>query len=319
MAPAPKRLPSPADGAANSFRHGSVSLSLEFCLAKQWGAKLIGTTAVVVDSASYLPPEVHECFGLYTVPLRVMLDDVEYREFVDLDAPSFYQALGDGASVSTSQPSPGDFVRVYEAAVHEGAERIVSIHIGAAMSGTINSARLAAEIVRVPVEVIDTGQASFIEGLCDWEACEALAAGASIDVVRSTVTRAASLAGNVFLVRGTELLERGGRFKGEGQFAGVPILALVDGAVRPIGQERDVESAIDAIVAHFERSAAAHPGKRFRIGVSNGDCDELAGMLEQRLRAHPAASEVMQYTIGPVVGAHTGAGCTGVVFLPRPI
>lgn len=280
---------------------------------------MIGTTAVVVDSASYLPPEVHERFGLWTVPLHVMLGDVEYREFVDLDASTFYRALGAGAKVSTSQPSPGDFVRVYEAAVSEGAERIVSIHISAAMSGTINSARLAAEMVNVPVVVIDTGQASFIEGLCAWEACEALASGASIDEVRSLVARAGTVAGNVFLVRGMELLKRGGRFQGEGEFAGVPILALMDGAVRPIGQERDVDSALDAIVTYFEVAAASAPGKHFRVGIANGDCDELAAMLEQRLRAHSAATEVMQYTIGPVVGAHTGAGCTGIVFLPRPV
>lgn len=144
-------------------------------------------------------------------------------------------------------------------------------------------------------------------------------AGALIDEVRSIVARAAALTGNVCLVRGMELLKRGGRFQGEGEFAGVPILALVDGVVRPIGQERDMESAIDAIVAYFETAATLAPGKQFRVGISNGDCDELAAMLEERLRAHPAASEVVQYTIGPVVGAHTGGGCTGAVFLPRPI
>jgi DegV family protein with EDD domain len=280
---------------------------------------VIGTTEVVVDSASYLPVEVHERFGLWTVPLRVTLDDVEYREFVDLDTATFYRALAAGAKVSTSQPSPGDFLRVYEAAARAGAERILSIHISGAMSGTVNSARLASEMIDIPVEIIDTGQVSFIEGLCAWEACEALASGAAPGEISAVVQRAAAAAGNVFLVRGLELLKRGGRFASGADFDGVPILALMDGAIRPIGQERDVESAIDAIVAHFDAAARAAPWKRFRVGVSNGDCDELAAMLEQRLRDHPAMAEVMQYTIGPVVGAHTGAGCTGAVFLPRPI
>lgn len=281
---------------------------------------MIGTIAVVVDSAAYLPQEVAERYGLITVPLTVVLDGEHFREFVDLDAPEFYEQLAAGAVVSTSQPPPAAFADAYARAAAGGAEQIVSIHISAGLSGTLQSAHIAAADSPVPVRLIDTGQASFIEGLCVWELCEALADGASVDEAESLALRAAQTAGNVFVVRGLDLLKQGGRFRaGTVPNGGVPVLALRDGAVQVIGEAKLLEDAMDAIIGHITDAMERNPGKRFRIGISNGAADKLAGMLEARVRLLPAAAEVMQYIVGPVVGAHTGPGCTGAVFLPRPV
>ena len=277
---------------------------------------MIGKTSVVIDSASYLPAAVIERFGAIVVPLTVVLDGHEYREFEDIDAASFYTRLAAGAKVSTSQPPPGRFLDAYSRARELGAEQVVSIHIGSGLSGTVNSARVAAEVAGIPVHVLDTGQASFIEGLCAWEAMDVLAAGGSIAAAEAAVRRVSEQAGNVFIVRGTELLARGGRYA-EGEVAGVPVLALVDGAIRPIGSASDTEQALAAIVGHVTSKAGTNQGDLMRIGVANGAAEELAGMLEARLRKALPGAEIMQYTIGPVVGAHTGPGCTGAVFLPR--
>lgn len=163
---------------------------------------MIGSTAVVIDSASYLPAEVRERFGMLVVPMTVVVDAVGYKEFSTLDSATFYERLAAGAQVSTSQPSPGELLDAYERAKAFGAERIVSIHIGSAYSGTVNSARLAAEMSTVPVHIIDTGQASFIEGLCAWEACETLAAGASIAKAEAAALAASRSAGSVFISPG---------------------------------------------------------------------------------------------------------------------
>lgn len=282
---------------------------------------MIGKTAVVVDSASYLPAEVRERFGMIVVPLAVSIDGRDYQELVDIDAATFYERLASGASVATSQPSPGRFVSAYEQARSRGAERVVSIHIGSALSGTVNSARIAAGMVELPVDIIDTGQASFIEGLCAWEACEALEAGKSLDEAKEAALRAAALAGNVFIVRGLELLRKGGRMKAEGaaEPAGVPVLALVEGAVRPIGMARNVDEAMEAMLTHLRTAIKDHPWKSVRVGVANGAAPELAAELEERVREVPAVGEVVRYEVGPAVGAHTGPGCTGLVFLPRPV
>ena len=279
---------------------------------------MIGTTAIVLDSACYLPREVVERFGALVVPLTVVVDGEELREFVDIEAPAFYRRLSAGATVATSQPPPGRFIEAYEQAAASGAERIVSIHIGSNLSGTLNSARIAAGSSPVPIHLVDTGQASFIEGLCAWELMEALANGEPLAVAEGRAHRAAAAAGNVFIVKGTSLLRQGGRYKAEGE-AGAPVLALVDGAIRPIGSAASVEEAMAALQVHVAAAIAANSGKTFRIGISNGAADELAGELEARIRALAPSADVMQYTIGPVVGAHTGPGCTGAVFLARPV
>lgn len=283
---------------------------------------MINRTAVVLDSASYLPADVVARFGAIIVPLTVVLDGVEYQEFVDVDAPAFYARLKAGAKPSTSQPPPGRFLAAYEAAAAAGAERVVSIHIGANYSGTLNSARLAAGMSPIPVHLIDTGQASFIEGLAAWEAMEALATGATAAEAEALAHHAAAAAGNVFIVRGAELLRAGGRMREGGDAPGapgVPILAAIEGAIKPIGSAATVDAAIDAMLGHLRAALVAAPGQRFRIGISNGDADELAAMLEAGVRALAPEADVMPYVIGPAVGAHTGPGCTGVVFLARPV
>ena len=82
---------------------------------------MIGTTAVVVDSASYLPAEIHRRFGLITVPLTVVVDGEAFLEFESIDTDIFYERLGKGAEVSTSQPAPGKFVDAFETAIVAGA------------------------------------------------------------------------------------------------------------------------------------------------------------------------------------------------------
>ena len=282
---------------------------------------MISETAVVTDSASYLPAEVLAKFGISVVPITVIVDGQSREEFVDIGAREFYAVLGTGSKVRTSQPSPGKFLEVYERLAADGAKQIVSMHIGASLSGTANSARLAAEMSPVPVRVIDTGQASFIEGLCVWEACEVLAAGGSIDDMATAVERASGQTGNVFIVRGLTLLKQGGRKLDQEleDVAGVPILAYVDDAIRPIASVGTIAEAMDAIVGWLQTAMDRVPAKGFRVGVGNGDADGLATELERRVRQIAQVSEVIPYTIGPAVGAHTGPGCTGLSFLGRPI
>ena len=284
------------------------------------GTRVIGSTAVVVDSASYLPGAVVERFGITVVPMTVVLDGEEHREFETLNSATFYERLAAGAKVSTSQPPPGLFVDAYETARAAGACEVLSIHIGSALSGTINSARTAAGLAGIPVHIVDTGQASFIEGLAAWEACDVLAAGGSVEEAAAAAVAAGKAAGNVFLVRGMELLHAGGRMRAEGPDpAGVPILAADGAGIRPVGSANTIDQALGSIVEHARAEMARAPGKLFRVGVANGDADTLAAELMTRMKAEPMVEEAVEYVIGPAVGAHTGPGCTGVVFLGRPL
>ena len=107
---------------------------------------------LVVDSNSQLPAELAERFAIEVVPLTVSIDGTEYLEGVDLDADGFYAAWEGGHTpeISTSQPAPGEFVAAYTRLADRGVTEILSIHIAAAMSGTLNAARIASAI-RLPI------------------------------------------------------------------------------------------------------------------------------------------------------------------------
>jgi DegV family protein with EDD domain len=225
---------------------------------------------LVVDSNSQIPPSLTERFGITVVPLTVTVDGVPYLEGVDLDADDFYARFQSGTpSVATAAPSPGHFAVAYDGLVAAGATEILSVHIGAAVSGTVNAARVAAAGVAVPVRVVDTGTASFGVTLCAWAAAEAVAAGATIEEAASIAERTAGSVRNAFVVRGLDLARAGGRLAPGATDAapdGVPILSMVGGVMQVVGHAADVPEAADRLAAHV--LAAGHD---LRVGVGVAD------------------------------------------------
>src|SRR5262249_10497091 len=139
---------------------------------------------LVTDSNSQIPPSLVARYGVTVVPVPVTIDGTAYHEGVDLDADDFYARFRPGEPppvVSTAQPSPGQFALAYDQLVGAGAAEILSVHIGSTVSGTINSARIAATDVAVPVRIVDTGTASFAIALCAWAAGEAITGGATCE------------------------------------------------------------------------------------------------------------------------------------------
>jgi len=272
---------------------------------------------IVTDSNSQIPPDLAERLGIVVVPLTVTIDGVAHQEGVDIDADAFYARFESGApQVSTSQPSPGTFAAAYQALAVEGAEAIVSVHIGSALSGTVNSARLAADGSPVPVRIVDTGTASFGITFCAWEAADAAAAGATLDEVVAAAERVSGLVGNVFVVAALDLARAGGRLVEDeaGPPTGaIPVLTLAGGAMRTVGQATDVEQAAKTMAEHVRSS-----GTSLRVGVSVADAGTLplVEALEALLGDAPEVREIIRYRVGPSVGAHTGPGAAGAMFYP---
>ena len=282
---------------------------------------MIGKTAVVVDSAAYLPQRLIERYDVIVAPLSVQLDGREYLEGVDITAAEFYERLPLACSVSTSQPSPGRILSCYERAAEGGAERVLSIHIGSNTSGTVQSARVAAASSPLPVTIVDTGQASFAEGLCAWEAIDALAEGATVEAAAQRAHAASATVGNTFVVKALDLLKRGGRLVADAGPApeGVPVLALASGRVRVVGTARTLDEAVEAMAAQIESAAGATNGHRLRVGIGHGAAPEVARALRSRVETMPRVGEIVDYVVGPSIGAHAGAGNAGAVFVPRPV
>lgn len=274
--------------------------------------------AIVTDSNSQLPPELAERYGVEVVPLTITVDGIDHAEGVDLDADAFYARFENGTpTVATSQPSPGAFAEAYARAAAAGASEILSIHIGSAISGTLNSARIATTGSPVPVRLVDTGTASFGIACCVWEAAEALERGASVDEAAAIAETLAGSIGNVFVVAALDLARSGGRLRVDldtgDPAAAIPVLSLVEGRIRPVGHARDVDEAA-RVMADF--ATLSGESLKAAVGIADRGAMPLWTALEEHLAAAPQVREVVRYRIGPSVGAHTGPGTAGAFFYP---
>jgi fatty acid kinase fatty acid binding subunit len=269
---------------------------------------------LVTDSNAQLPADLRERYQIGVVPLTVVVDDQPYLEGVDITAAEFYDRLAAGASVSTAAPSPGAVLAAYEQSVAAGATEILSIHIGSNTSATINAVKVAAGSSPVPVEIIDTGTASFAVACCVWAAGEVLAAGGDLAHAAAVARRVAGAVGNVFIVGALDLARRGGRLAADAaEGEGLPVLALAEGQMQSVGRVHDVESAVEAMTDYLVETAAGAPQ---RVGVGDALTPELAAEYAARLADRPEVAELVRYEIGPSVGAHTGVGTVGACFFP---
>ncbi len=271
--------------------------------------------AIVTDSNAQLPEALVERLDVTVVDIPIVIDG-DSRPEREIDVDDFYARLAEGAEVSTSQPSPGDFAAAYRRLASDGADAIVSIHVGSALSGTTNSARLAAELVDVPVDIVDTGQTSFSIGLCVTAAVAARDGGADGDAVADAARSAATRLGNVFVVSGLVLADGGGRLDVHGaadvSADEVPVVRLAGTDLDVVASVRDLDAAVAAMVDTIARE----PGP-LRVGVGVGDRGVMAihdRMLE-RLRAMDHVVDVISYRCGPSVGAFSGPGVAGAAWL----
>ena len=273
--------------------------------------------ALVTDSASQIPAALATRLGVMVVPVVVTIDGVDHREGVDIDADGFWQTFAGERlpEVATSQPSPGAIHAVYHAAIEAGATEIVSVHVGAEHSGTLNSARLAAQSTPVPVHLVDTGTASFGVTCCVWEAAAALAAGASAEGAASRAERTAPLVGTTFIIQALDFARRGGRLAPhlEEDHDGIMVLGGVGGAIDVLATGHSIDELCDHMVAPFLAD-----GVPIRAGVSLADTatEIFTAGIEARLRDADIAVDLVRYRVGPSIAAHTGPGTAGGFWYP---
>ena len=271
---------------------------------------------ICTDSNSQIPADLVERYDVEVVPITVIVDEHEYLEGIDLDADGFYSMFGAGHTpvVGTSQPSPGQFALAYEALIERGCTEILSVHISAAVSGTLNSARLAARSLDVPVRLVDSGTASFGISCCVWAAGNALHAGATVDEAAMVAETLAPSIGNVFIVGALDLVRAGGRAAADVAVGeGIPVLVLLDGQVQVLERVGTIVDAVNAMSA-----AAVRWGDRLNVavGVADADAFPIADALAHAVGEAASVEEVVRYRVGPSVGVHTGPGTVGCFMFP---
>jgi DegV family protein with EDD domain len=272
-------------------------------------------TAIVVDSTADFPEAPERFPNWRVVPLYVRFGDESFRDYVELSPEQFYARLRMSKETpSTSQPTPGDFLTVYEELA--GYERILSIHIAGKLSGTIESARAAArELGGERVRTIDSESASAAIAMLGLAIERRLERGTSDEEVDALVERYRREARLLFTVDTLEYLARGGRIGRARAWAGEllnikPILSIEDGEVLPVKRVRGNRKAFLEFAARFESSTVDRAS--LCVGIAHAEAPEKAEALRKLVRdKRPAAEIEIVTTLGPVVGTHAGPGTVG--------
>ncbi|HMT90328.1 MAG TPA: DegV family protein [Dermatophilaceae bacterium] len=287
--------------------------------------------AIVTDSTAYLAParvaqlRAQSPVGFDVVPLHVVVGGKEHREGIDVSALDLGEALRRFVPVTTSRPAPAEFLEAYERLAAAGADSIVSVHISADMSATVQGAHLAAAQSPVPVTVVDSRVIGMALGYAAVSAAEAAAAGADAAMCARVATRRAQGASVVFYVHTLEHLRRGGRIGSASALLGSalaikPILSLRDGHIEPIEKVRTSGRALARMVelAGVAADAAREAGQIVDVSVQHVDfgdkASEVATALADRISD---AGEIVIGALGAVVGAHVGPGTVAITVSPR--
>jgi DegV family protein with EDD domain len=282
------------------------------------------SVALVTDSTAGLPAEVVQERGIIVVPLQVVIGATAYDEGVDAGATAatVAQALRDWTPVNTSRPTPVAFQEAYQRAVAAGAEAIVSVHLSGELSGTFESAQLAAREAEVPVEVVDSRQLGMGTGFAVLAAADALGAGSTAQEAAEEAHRRARATTSLFYVDTLEYLRRGGRIGAAAALLGSalavkPLLRLEDGRVGTLEKVRTSSRAL----ARLEELAVTAAGVGLvDAAVAHLANPEQAAALAERLRDRLVGLEdraVVVGEVGAVIGAHVGPGMVAVVVAPR--
>lgn len=259
--------------------------------------------------------------------MHVVVGGQQFSEGVDITTAEVAAALRAFTPVSTSRPSPQQFLEAYEAAAASGAEAVVSVHISSDMSGTAESATLAAGMSPIMVEVVDSRSIGMAMGYAVLSAAEAARHGHDARTVAAIASSRAKAATVIFYVDTLEHLRRGGRIGAASALLGSalaikPLLALADGRIKPIEKVRTAARALSRLEELALRAAASAGEAGVDIAVHHLDSPTRASDLVDRLRARvPSTSTatVALVELGAVVGVHVGPGTIAVAVSPRPM
>jgi fatty acid kinase fatty acid binding subunit len=284
----------------------------------------VPSTAVVADTTSYLTSELIARHDIRLVSLYVGLEGEQERESEIADLQGFYERLRkSGEAVTTSQPSVGDFIALYEPLLAEGKE-IISIHLSAGISGTYESAMQARERLTADgkggerIVIVDSGTGCGGMGLMILAAARAAEQGASAAEAQE---RAAALRKRLkiwFAVDTLDYLRRGGRIGAARAWIGTtlkikPILTLED-EITPIERVRTRRRAFERMVDYARQR---HSDGADAWVVQHVQDPENAERLVEACKPIYGCEPVFTSEVGPVIGAHVGPGLLGVGGVPQ--
>jgi DegV family protein with EDD domain len=278
--------------------------------------------AVVTDSTATIPAPLLRNLPISICPLQVLWGETIYLDGVDIQPDEFYIRLSTTKIMpTTSQVTPAMFEKTYRQLAEDGFD-IISIHISAKLSGTLDSAYQAKKALpKAHIEVLDSEVTAMAMGWQVLTVARAAAEGATLTECKSLADQAKSHSGVLFLLDTLEFLKRGGRIGGAAAFFGQafnikPILELRDGGIEPADKVRTSLKAQERLLDILEQRV----NKRTPIRLSSLHAyaaPQAEKMLEKARERFGIAdvSETNISVVSPVLGVHTGPGALGIAYM----
>lgn len=274
---------------------------------------------VVTDSTADLPPALVEELDIEVVPLLIIFGEEEFIDGVNLSSEEFFERLERAPTPPrTSQPAPAAFQEVYERLAGE-TDRIVSIHLSAKLSGTLDSARTAAQNLkrRCRVELVDSRSVSMGLGMAVLAAARAAREGADVGEVVQAACSVSERLRIAVVLETLEYLRRGGRIGRARSLLGSlfrikPILTIRDGEAHPLARARTWEKGLQRI---YELTVSGRDIQE--VAVMHATTPQDAERLAARVVAERPEIPVHVGRLGPVLAVHGGPGFVGMAAVER--
>ena len=269
---------------------------------------------IVTDSVSDFPPALAQANDITVIPCYVIIGSETYKDGVEITADRFYSRLPDLPRLpSTSQPTIADFQETYQRLLDQG-HQIVSIHVSAKLSGTLNSAAQAKAALgdTSDIEIIDSQSASAPMALAVLDAARIARESPDFHEVVRQVRQSLMRHHGFVMVDTLEYLQKGGRIGKAQAFVGgilkvKPILSIRDGEVHPVERPRSLERAKNRLV---ELAQTLAPLRQVNISYST-DRVQALGIRAQLAELVPP-EYLVESRYGPVLGTYVGPNALGV-------
>lgn len=280
-------------------------------------------TRIIVDSTADLPEKLRERFLVQ--PLTVHFGDQSYQDGVTITHREFYEKLVESDVLpTTSQPAPHSFAELFQQ-VSDAGEQAVVLTISSKLSGTYQSAMIAAEDFPETVCVVDSRSAAIGTGILAEYALSLADSGLSAPEIAENLTRERENIHVIALLDTLEFLKRGGRISAAAAVAGgilsiKPVVCLQDGEIRTLGKARGSRQGNNLLIREIENAGGVDFEKPLLLGYTG-----LSDVLLQKYIADSAAlwegkvSELRTAHIGSVIGTHAGPGAIAVAFFKKKV
>jgi DegV family protein with EDD domain len=275
------------------------------------------TVKIVTDTLSDITDDLAAELGVSVVPLYVRFGSQIFRDRVEITSEEFYRRLaGESTLPSTTQPTPNDFVEVYNKLSKE-TDEILTIVVSSKLSGTYQSATQAKEMMKgkCRIEIIDSMQVAMGMGLIVIAAANAIKSGANLNQTAQLVREATKRSHVAYLFETLKYLAKGGRIgKASGLLGSLlsvkPILTMREGELAPLTRVRSVSAGIDYLYNY-----ATGFSKIEALAVEHATTPDEADKLVERLGTIFPKERIYRAVISPVVGTYSGPNALAITVL----